>query len=51
MQRVSGHPSLLDDALDIRRLVIRYDRGIGVPVYHIRLAQAHLSIGNGFSHH
>jgi hypothetical protein len=40
----AGSPDLLNEVLGIRRKVIRYDKGRGVPVYYIRLAQVRSSI-------
>jgi hypothetical protein len=44
--RIQGSTALLQDIREIRRQVIRYDKGLGVPVYYIRLAEVHLSTPN-----
>jgi hypothetical protein len=39
--RVRGSPDLLNEVLGIRRKIIRYNKGRGVPIYYIRLPQVH----------
>jgi hypothetical protein len=38
-KRLRGNPDFVDEAADIRRKVIRFDKGRGVPVYYIRFPQ------------
>jgi hypothetical protein len=42
-KQLQGNPAFLDEAAEIRRQVIRFDKGRAVPVYYVRFPQVLVS--------